>query len=260
MCDTVSVSACPENRTENFFDQSHFDVRFDWGMEGLMRLVPDARVVVIVDVLSFTTSVEVATSRGAVILPYPVGRHDLVEYAVAHDAHVAGDRNSDTKSSWSLSPASLTTIPEDMKLVLPSPNGSALSFWAAETGTEVLAGCLRNASAVARAIRSGPPIAVVAAGERSERSPSQSRFALEDQVGAGAIIAALESLDRSPEAASAEASFRASPSISETLRNSGSGRELIERGFTRDLDLAAGYDVSRNVPILTDGAFRKNSI
>lgn len=240
---------------ESPFEQSGFDVRFDWGMEGLEKLAPLAKVVVIVDVFSFTTCVDVATSRGAVVLPYSGGHEDALKYGDMRDAVVAGHRG-ETEVEWSLSPASLQTIPEGTRLVLPSPNGSSLSFRAAETGTVTLAGCLRNASAVAAAAAAvGTPIAVVAAGERWERSNDQLRVAVEDLVGAGAIIASFSGLEPSPEAGSAEAAFSAARSLHDVLRSSGSGRELIERGFSDDIELAGAHDLSSNVPVLVDGCF-----
>jgi phosphosulfolactate phosphohydrolase-like enzyme len=39
------------------------------------------------------------------------------------------------------------------------------------------------------------------------------------------------------------------------LRDCGSGRELIERGFAPDVEIAAELDVSRNVPRLVNLAF-----
>ena len=57
-------------------------------------------------------------------------------------------------------PASLADIPSGTGLVLPSPNGSALSFRAATMGARVAAGCLRNAMAVGEwAVASGGSVA-----------------------------------------------------------------------------------------------------
>lgn len=52
-----------------YFDQVEFDVRCEWGLAGVRHLAP-ADVMVIVDVLSFTTSVNIAVARGAVVYPY----------------------------------------------------------------------------------------------------------------------------------------------------------------------------------------------
>jgi hypothetical protein len=51
---------------------------------------------------------------------------------------------------------SLSSIAAGTRLVLPSPNGSELSHLAAAAGATVVAGCLRNASAVATADSARP--------------------------------------------------------------------------------------------------------
>ena len=43
------------------FDQSGFDVRCEWGENGVRRLAHGADAVIIVDALSFSTRVEIAT-------------------------------------------------------------------------------------------------------------------------------------------------------------------------------------------------------
>jgi hypothetical protein len=52
----------------SFADQASFPVRFDWGLPGLRATASDA-IVVLIDIFSFTTSVSIACSRGAIVAP-----------------------------------------------------------------------------------------------------------------------------------------------------------------------------------------------
>lgn len=75
------------------------------------------------------------------------------------------------------------------------------------------------------------------------------RFAVEDWFGAGAVLAHLPG-HKTSEAQLAVSSFEASRAQLETiLAGSISGRELIARGFSADVALAAGYDSSSAVPV-----------
>ena len=234
-----------------FSSQSGYDVRLEWGERGLQALAAEAKVFAIVDVLSFSTCVALACARGAEVLPYPWKDGGAAAYAAARGAALAGARGS--PGALTLSPASLAEIPAGMRLVLPSPNGSELSFAAARLGA-VFAGSLRNAARVAERLAAGPrPVAVIAAGERW---PDGSlRPALEDLVGAGAIVARLHG-KVSPEAALARAAFeRVAGALERTLFDCASGRELVERGFPRDVALAAELDASPVAPRLAGDAF-----
>jgi len=235
-----------------FFEQRAFDVRCEWGEHGVSVLAPLSDVVVVVDVLSFTTSVEIAVSRGARVYPFRGPREEAAALAAAVGAELADARRY---GSWfSLSPASLTSIPAGIRLVLPSPNGATLSLGAG--ATPLLAGCLRNAQAVARAASLyGRKIAVIAAGERWPGDGSL-RPCFEDLVGAGAILQYLTGR-LSPEAFSAVAAFQAAQSrLDELLAGCSSGVELIERGFTEDVRLASELNVSVCAPVLREGAFQ----
>ncbi len=233
------------------FDQQEYDIRFDWGIAGLSSLAPVSDVVIVVDVLSFSTCVDIAVGQGAVVFPYPYRDETAADYARAQHAQLASPARSHT--SPSLSPESLRRIPAGTRLVLPSPNGSTLSL--AAKPTPVLAGCLRNAQAVAsRARKFGYKIAVIAAGEHWKDDGSL-RPAFEDQVGAGAILNHLDGT-LSPEASSARAAFReAQPHLADDLRHCSSGKELIEIGFGQDVELAAQLDTSRIAPVLSKDAF-----
>ncbi len=96
-------------------------------------------------------------------------------------------------------------------------------------------------------------VGVIPAGERW--ADGSLRPALEDLLGAGAIIRCLEGR-RSPEAQVAEAAFEAfKDSLEAGLKSCGSGKELIERGYGRDVELAAELDSSDCAPILSNGAY-----
>lgn len=241
--------------------QAGYGVRFDWGPAGAEALGPGIAALVVVDVLSFTTAVSVAVDRGTAVYPFRWRDDRASGFAAARDAVLATGRGAATpEHPWTLSPSALHTAPAVPRLVLPSPNGSAIS--AAVAAPRIIAGCLRNARAVAARLAAdglgvpGRPVAVIAAGER--HPDGTLRPALEDLLGAGAIIAALLAAgDRtpSPEARTAAACAEHSPGIPEAVRTCASGRELITRGFAQDVEVAAEPEASGTVPILTDGAF-----
>jgi 2-phosphosulfolactate phosphatase len=99
-------------------------------------------------------------------------------------------------------------------------------------------------------------ISVVPAGERW---PDGSlRPALEDLIGAGAIVHYLgEGRALSPEAEVAVAAFRwAGGSLRTILSDAVSGRELIEKGFPQDVEMASILNCSNTVPVLKDADYR----
>lgn len=123
----------------------------------------------------------------------------------------------------------------------------------------VLAGCLRNARAVAAAAaRVGLRVAVIAAGERWPANGAGDRSlrpAAEDLIAAGAIIEGLPGR-RSPEAELAVAAFRAVRGrLPAVLAACSSGREHEAKGTAADVALAAQLNVSDFVPRLVDGGF-----
>jgi 2-phosphosulfolactate phosphatase len=234
-------------------DQHHFHARLEWGQTGVRILAGQADLVVIVDVLSFSTAVSVAIERGAVVIPYRFRDDTAEHYARSIGAILANpDRGGPGPT---LSPASLSVLRPEQQLVLPSPNGATCSVLAAEAGAMVVAGCLRNASAVGRfAAARGGTTAVVAAGEIW---PDGSlRPAVEDLIGAGAVLAALDSGDLSPEARAAVAAFRAArDDLLWMLESSSSGRELIDAGHGADVAIASQVDATDLVSVLSGGAF-----
>lgn len=225
------------------------DVRVEWGPDGLAALLPHSDVVVVVDVLSFSSCVDVAVAAGAVVIPFDAPGDAARSRAADMRAACAGPRG---ESRFSLSPASFLTIRSEERVVLPSPNGGSLSCRTGSVPT--LTACLRNAGAVAEAAMAiGGRLAIIPAGERW---PSGGlRFALEDWIGAGAVIASLRG-NRSSEAAAAASAFDAAAGYLErVLADCTSGRELVGRGYERDVMMAARVNESRAVPVLSGGGF-----
>lgn len=213
------------------FDQSTYQVRLDWGTAGLARLAA-ADIVVVVDVLRFSSTVVDATASG-------------VDIALAE------------AEGW-------------------SRNGAAVAA-AASADAIVLVGGIRNAAAVARTVQTiqerrqeRTSVAVIAAGEVDDAG--LLRFAVEDQLGAGAIISALSArgIDHTaPDAAVAAEGFHAlRRAVRHMVGASGSGRELAD-GVTATARIeaagvvptsvaeAAVLDAVDVVPVLRDGVFTR---
>ncbi|MFF9012709.1 2-phosphosulfolactate phosphatase [Streptomyces sp. NPDC014870] len=238
-------------------------VTFGWGPTEAAALAKDAACLVVVDVLSFTTSVGVAVEAGTSVFPYRWRDGTAVAYAAERDAALAvGRSEASPETPWTLSPAALRAAPPTPRLVLPSPNGSTIAAEAA--GATVVAASLRNRTAVAHWLAThgygseSSPLAVIAAGERW---PDGSlRPALEDLLGAGAVLSALRGLGPyalTPEARAAATLWEATEDPVAELHRCASGRELYEYGYPQDVAVAAEADTSETVPVLRDGAFQE---
>ena len=137
-------------------------------------------------------------------------------------------------------------------MVLPPPNGSTLSL--ATGGTPTLAGCLRNIRSVAAyAGRIGRTVAVIPCGERWD--DGSMRPAVEDLIGAGAVIRHLQG-SKSPGATAAQAAFESGTSdLLGTVLASVSGQHLARAGFRADVEHSARLDCTGSAPLLRDGAY-----
>jgi 2-phosphosulfolactate phosphatase len=237
---------------ERWETQHDFDVRFEWGLSGIRALGSEVAAVVVVDVLRFTTAVDAAVAAGVVVYPYKWCDGSAVEFARSVGAILA---DPDSATGPSLSPQGLMELPAGTSVVLPSPNGSACALEAAAQGLPVVAGCLCNASAVARWLdQQSRPVGVIACGEL--RDDGSLRPAVEDLLGASAILSGLGG-SLSPEAESAVFAWDAAAGrLPELLDRSASGRALFARGFGEDVAWASAVDRSDCVPVLGDGVFR----
>ena len=243
--------------------QPAYALRMDWGLTGAETISAGCDVAVVVDVLSFTTTLTVAADRGVTVFPYPWRDDRAAQFADDHDATLSVGRSQASARQVSLSPRSVRTAPSLQRLVLPSPNGSTITFLLAQKTSDVIGVSLRNRQAAAdvllarRAQNPALRVAVIAAGERW---PDQSlRPAVEDLWGAGALIDSLCTAgwpDISPEAHAAAGAFRAvADDLEPSLSRCASGQELIDIGYADDVHTAAERDNSRSVPMLRGNAF-----
>jgi 2-phosphosulfolactate phosphatase len=242
--------------------QRSWSTRFEWGLAGAMSVAADTGIAIVVDVLSFTTALSVGMDAGIEVLPYRWKDESAARYAREHDAALAVSRSKAAPGQISLSAQTIRDAEPVARLVLPSPNGSTISWHLAEHSPVVIGASLRNATAVARWIdahrdRESTTVAVIAAGE--QWPDGSLRPAIEDLWGAGAVLHALRDLGRdgfSPEASMAAAAFEAvRDRLPDQLSASASGQELIGNGYAGDVDVAAELDSSEHVPILKGNRF-----
>lgn len=241
-------------------------VRLEWGPTGAAVVAADADIAVVVDVLSFTTTLSIATRRGMRVLPFPWKDDRAAAYAEAEGATLAVGRFEARQLDDpppSLSPAQLLTSRYVDRLVLPSPNGSTICAAVRDSGSgvSVVGASLRNRAAVARwllpRLADGATVAVVAAGERWH--DGTLRPAVEDLWGAGAVLDPVlgdAGVAASAEARVAVASWRAvADRVGDELHACASGRELVDAGFGADVATAAEVDADDVVPVLTRDGF-----
>lgn len=233
--------------------QTQFDIRCEWGEQGVLALAPDSDAIIIVDVLSFSTCVAIAVHNGAIVYPFHSKISSARDYANQKGALLATKQRN--VEGFSLSPSSLMRIPAATKIVLPSPNGSTLSTLTGDIPT--FAGCLRNAKAVAKvAQEQGNKVSVIPAGERWFNTDYSLRPSMEDWIGTGAIIHYLSGT-KSIEAQTAENTFlQFRDDLYACFQMIGSGIELIDKGFAEDVHLATELNVSDVVPRLMNEAYQ----
>lgn len=250
------------------FDQSPFVCRVEWGPRGAREASERGDIVIIVDVLSFSSTVVTAVEHGALIYPFPSPINEQAhKYAAALNAQMVWGRAEGLKfGGHSLSPLTFQPSDKGQSFVMCSLNGAACS-WIASRVPALLIGCLLNATAVAKhadelSRKLDTPVTVIPCGEKWSDALSNEnnmRPGIEDYLGAGAILSRLDG-SKSPEAQVCIAAFEASRDrIKELIWDCGSGRELRERGFESDVEYCSQVDISSVVPILQENHFIDSS-
>ncbi|AGA59142.1 phosphosulfolactate phosphohydrolase-like enzyme [Thermobacillus composti KWC4] len=248
----------------SWFDQSPYEIKVEWGERGAREAANRGDIVIIVDVLSFSSTVVTAVEHGAEIWPFrPPVDEEAKAYAERLRAElVLGRAEAQRFGGHSLSPLSFTPADHGRRYVLCSLNGASCVRMA-ERVPALLVGSLLNASAVAAAANRlkrelNANITVVPCGEKwpdARENENRLRPGIEDYLGAGMILSRLEG-SKSPEAEVCIGAYEASGTkLAELVWDSASGRELREKGFEQDVLYCARTDICSVVPVLRGGRF-----
>jgi 2-phosphosulfolactate phosphatase len=153
---------------------------------------------------------------------------------------------------------------DTLDLAIDDDAAASLARAAEAGGAHAVIGGLRNAAAVAvhvmevqrtRGLRTS--ISIIAAGYADDADAARVRFAVDDLLGAGAVVAALGDLGidhASPDAAVAGEGFRAlGGAVRHLLTASGTGRALAAEGRRDEVLAGATRDAASVVPVLRAG-------
>lgn len=260
-----SADAPPDGAADGFEPWPDSSVHVSWGPTAAALAAARGDVVVVVDVLSFSTTLSIAVARDFTCLVYSgaeieeLGGPALA--AIRLGARPLGSRASAAPGQPSVSPASLLFAEPGQRVVVTSHNGASVIAAAADASA-LLIGSLRNATACARTAawllglaRAGR-ITIVACGEQwSSVAPEAGgiRPCAEDWLGAGAICAGLAELGYSLSAEARLAAATWSTELGFDLGDCVSARELRSAGYAADVELALQVDTDEKVPVRMAG-------
>jgi 2-phosphosulfolactate phosphatase len=243
------------------YTQHPYRCRLDWGRRGVRQAAERGDILVIVDTLSFSTAVVTAVHYGGLIYPCsPEEDAEALAQQIGGEAAVFR-RDVPERGRFSLSPATYLHLEVGTRVVLASPNGATCSRYAGQVPS-LLVGALVNAKAVAAAVslllkQGNLSVTVIACGERWKilSEDGEMRIAVEDYLGAGAILSYLEH-EKSPEARVCEGAFvQVRDDLDTILWECASGRELREMGFGVDVQHAARLNAYQTAPHMRDNHF-----
>jgi 2-phosphosulfolactate phosphatase len=211
-------------------------------------------VAVVIDVLRASSTIGAALEAGAQAL-YPVeSTEEAVKLAGSlgrAETLLAGERKGLRIEGFDLGNSPREFTPEVVagkKIVMTTSNGTNALVGAAGA-RRVLVGSMLNLSAVARAVADAPQLAIVCSGR-------YGRFALDDALCAGMLLARLASAGRALEledggraALALAGAFGADAGF---LAGTEAGRALAGIGLAEDVDWCARVDASTLVPELIE--------
>ncbi len=230
-------------------------VDLGWGDAGVQRAMADGSIVVIVDVLRFSSTVTTAVANGFTIAPC-ARAEDAARLAESTGAIPSGPTG---RARYSLSPLDYLNPHEPEEVALVSPNGAALCASLGEQPGYIA--CLLNARTAGRLLRSiseqtGRGVMLVAAGEAvedQERNLADRRFALEDYLGCGALLAELR-MEMTADATVCCRAFEASSQdYPRLIRECASGQYLVCRGQEYDISHCVQRSIYEILPEVRGG-------
>ena len=240
------------------YTQHPYRCRLDWGRHGTSQAAERGDILIIVDTLTFSTTVVTALHYGGIIYPCSMEENPTA-FAQQVNGEAAVHRfEVPEKGRFSLSPNTFQHLIPGTRVVLASPNGATCSRYAQHV-PYLFVGTLLNARAIAAAVSSlleehDYSVTVIACGERwtTPSEDGELRIAIEDYLGAGAILSYL-SYEKSPEAQVCEGAFlQVRDQLSALIWECGSGRELRAKGFAEDVEYAAQLNKYEVVPWMHD--------
>ncbi len=221
--------------------------RLAFGSEGALRAAINGHIVIVVDTLRASTTVTtILENGGAGVVPAATvdeARSKAIALSGVFRGGIilAGERGGLRIPGFDFgnSPLEFTREAVEGKIVVLTTTNFTRVVQQALRAPLVLAGCLRNAEAVAslarrKSLESGRKVTVVHSGRRGEFSP-------EDYMTACIIKCFIDGVEP--------------PSHEECVVNSPSARRLAELGFWRDVEYCSQLNVSVTVPIVRDGVF-----
>jgi 2-phosphosulfolactate phosphatase len=209
-----------------------------------------ASACVVIDVIRATSTIVAALAHGASGVQ-PVASVDDA-FALKEQnpgALLAGERGGQALPGFDLgnSPEDFTTgRVKGRSIILTTTNGTQ-ALAACRGARAVVTASFLNLDAVAvRLLEIGPPWIILCAGHDGE-------FGVDDAIVAGALA---EALDQESSMVSLYRSVRRN--LTETLRGSAAGRELLKVGLEKDIPFCAQLNLFPIVPTLgEDGVLRE---
>jgi len=214
----------------------------------------EGRAVVVLDVLRATTSMAAALAAGIEeIRIFPDTASALAAgRAFPGPRILCGEERCLPPAGFDLgnSPAAFSREHHGGRVAFMSTTNGTKAIYAARGAKQMFIGALVNASATAKAlVHTKLDVTLLCAG-------TNGQIALEDLLGAGAILAGIEreaaiSADSDVVLIARNAFNAARHDLLRTLRESRGGRNVIEAGLAPDIEFASRIDAIEQVGVIT---------